>query len=255
MEEWFLALEEELNGAVDIDGGLDVMVSALSDFGLGSLNYDYAPVPLTKDRKIVTPAVLVTRNAPDSMIDLWRNRGYYQIDPVMRVANSRKTPFTWSYFENAHSSLTPVLDDEARPVARYLHDTRLTVGITVPIRYGNGALATFTGIRVDPERHFHRDLDRHLSQIGLAAHMFHNFAMPKLRPATGAPAVVRLTRREVECLRLSAQGYPAKQIAAKLGRSIGTVTLHMQNATRKLGARNRTHAVSLAVQGHLLDNL
>ena len=255
MEDWFLALEEGLNGAADIDAGLDVMVNALSSFGLGSVNYDYAPVPLTRDREIVTPAVLVTRNAPDSMIDLWRNGGYYQIDPVMRVANTRKTPFTWSYFENALSSLTPVMDDGARPVAKYLHDTRLTVGITVPIRYGSGALATFTGIRIDPERHFHRDLEQHLSEIGLAAHMFHNFAMPKLCLATSSSASVRLTRREVECLRLSAQGYSAKQIATKLGRSIGTVTLHMQNAMRKLGARNRTHAVSLAVQGQLISDL
>ena len=85
--------------------------------------------------------------------------------------------------------------------------------------------------------------------------MFHNFAMPKLRPATGCPTPVRLTRREVECLKLSAQGYSAKQIAARLGRSIGTATLHLQNATRKLGARNRTHAVSLAVQNQLIDGI
>jgi LuxR family transcriptional regulator len=54
---------------------------------------------------------------------------------------------------------------------------------------------------------------------------------------------------------LSAQGYSAKQIAARLGRSIGTATLHLQNATRKLGARNRTHAVSLAVQKQLIDGI
>lgn len=255
MEDWFLALEEGLNGAADLDVGLDVMVDALSRFGLSSINYDYSPVPLTKDQEIVTPVLLVTRNAPDSMIDLWRNAGYYQIDPVMRVANSRTVPFTWSYFENTLSSLTPILDHRARPVAQYLHDTRLTIGVTVPIRYGNGALATFTGIHVDPAPHFHRDLEQHLSEIGLAAYMFHNFAMPKLRPATGCPTPVRLTRREVECLRLSAQGYSAKQIAAKLGRSIGTATLHLQNATRKLGARNRTHAVSLAVQNRLIDGI
>lgn len=253
MEEWFLDLEEGLNAAADLNEGLDAMVRAVSCFGLSSINYDYSPVPLTKDRDIVTPVVLVTRNAPDSMIDLWRNAGYYQMDPVMRVANSRTVPFSWSYFENTRSPLTPILDDRARPVAKYLHDTRLTIGVTVPIRYGNGSLATFTGIYVDPEQDFHRDLEQHLSEIGLAAYMFHNFAMPRLCPATGAPAPVRLTRREVECLRLSAQGYSAKQIAAKLGRSLGTATLHLQNATRKLGARNRTHAVSLAVQNHLID--
>ncbi|HVY99926.1 MAG TPA: LuxR family transcriptional regulator [Dongiaceae bacterium] len=255
MEDWFLALEEGLNGAADVNAGLDAMIGALSSFGLNSVNYDYSPAPLTNDQEVVTPALLVTRNAPDSMIDLWRNFGYYQIDPVMRVANTRTVPFAWSYFENTLSSLTPVLDDRARPVVSYLHDTRLTIGVTVPIRCGNGALATFTGIRVDPERHFHRDLERHLGEIGLAAYMFHDFAMPRLHPTADSPPPVRLTPREVECLKLSAQGHSAKQIAARLERSVGTVTLHLQNATRKLGARNRTHAASLAVQSRLIGDI
>lgn len=253
MQEWLLALEGRLDRAKDLDAGLDVMADAFCSFGLDSINYDYSPMPLTPDREVVTPLLLKTRNAPDSMIELWRKQGYYQIDPVMRVANARAVPFAWSYFESSSSAVAPLLNDSTRPVAQYLHDTRLTVGVTVPIRQGNGALATFTGIRVDPERSFENDVEQHLGEIGLAAYMFHNFAFPMLRPGAKAGVAARLTYRERECLKLCAQGLSAKQIAARLDRSVGTATLHLQNAIRKLGARNRTHAVSLAVHHHLID--
>lgn len=58
----------------------------------------------------------------------------------------------------------------------------------------------------------------------------------------------RLTPREWECLRLTAQGYREAEAAALIGISTTTVRFHLDNVTRKLGASTRTHAVALAVQ-------
>jgi len=55
-----------------------------------------------------------------------------------------------------------------------------------------------------------------------------------------------LTEREVEVLRLHAQGLDPRDIAAKLFLSYGTVRNYLAAATEKLGARNRTHAAILA---------
>ncbi|MCM9082425.1 MULTISPECIES: response regulator transcription factor [Streptomyces] len=55
-----------------------------------------------------------------------------------------------------------------------------------------------------------------------------------------------LTPRELEVLRLAAEGEEAAQIAVRLFLSAGTVRNYLTNAVTKLGARNRVDAVRIA---------
>jgi DNA-binding NarL/FixJ family response regulator len=57
-----------------------------------------------------------------------------------------------------------------------------------------------------------------------------------------------LTPREVEVLTLVAQGLGNKEIAARLGNATGTIKIHVQSILEKLGASDRTHAVTIATQ-------
>ncbi|HWE94064.1 MAG TPA: response regulator transcription factor [Tepidisphaeraceae bacterium] len=59
---------------------------------------------------------------------------------------------------------------------------------------------------------------------------------------------VALTPREVEVIGLVAKGLANKEIAAHLGTAGGTIKMHVQNILEKLGASDRTHAVTIAVQ-------
>lgn len=54
-----------------------------------------------------------------------------------------------------------------------------------------------------------------------------------------------ITSREEEVLTLAARGFPAKQIASRLGISSKTVEAHKTRAFRKLGVPNQAAAVSL----------
>jgi DNA-binding NarL/FixJ family response regulator len=58
--------------------------------------------------------------------------------------------------------------------------------------------------------------------------------------------------RELEVLRLIAAGNSNKCVAVKLGLSEETVKGHVKNILGKLGARDRTHAVTLAIARGLL---
>lgn len=62
-----------------------------------------------------------------------------------------------------------------------------------------------------------------------------------------------LSVRELEVLRLIAQGLANKEIAARLHISQRTVEGHLNNIFDKLGAASRTEAVYQAVQQHLID--
>src|SRR5258708_951224 len=62
-----------------------------------------------------------------------------------------------------------------------------------------------------------------------------------------------LTARELEVLRLIRDGYRNKQIADQLSIAETTVNFHIKNLVGKLGANDRTHAVTIAVRRGLLQ--
>jgi DNA-binding NarL/FixJ family response regulator len=61
-----------------------------------------------------------------------------------------------------------------------------------------------------------------------------------------------LTPREMEVLQLIRDGFKNKQIASELSISENTVNFHIKNIVDKLGANDRTHAVTIAVRRGLL---
>jgi DNA-binding NarL/FixJ family response regulator len=62
-----------------------------------------------------------------------------------------------------------------------------------------------------------------------------------------------LTEREVQVLRRVAMGTANKTIAAELSVSEATIKAHMKNILAKLGANDRTHAVTIAVKRGFLE--
>ena len=71
-------------------------------------------------------------------------------------------------------------------------------------------------------------------------------------PTPHMPPYEALTERELEVLNLLAQGMPNKEIASQLVISERTAKFHVSSIMGKLGATNRTEAVSLAAQKGLI---
>lgn len=65
---------------------------------------------------------------------------------------------------------------------------------------------------------------------------------------TGYFPEVALTPREVEVLGLVARGLGNKEVGGMLGTAPGTVKAHVQSILSKLGAKDRTHAVTIALR-------
>jgi DNA-binding NarL/FixJ family response regulator len=62
-----------------------------------------------------------------------------------------------------------------------------------------------------------------------------------------------LTSRELDVLRLIRDGHRNKQIADQLAIAEATVNFHIKNLVGKLGANDRTHAVTIAIRRGLLQ--
>ncbi len=59
---------------------------------------------------------------------------------------------------------------------------------------------------------------------------------------------VPLTPRETEVLSLVAEGLSNAEVAARIGRTEGTVKVHLKNILQKLDASDRTEAVTTALR-------
>jgi two-component system response regulator NreC len=70
----------------------------------------------------------------------------------------------------------------------------------------------------------------------------------------GAGAQIEPSEREREVLRMIAQGYSNKEIAAQLDLSVKTVEVHKANVMRKLGMRSRIDIVRYAILQGWLQN-
>lgn len=77
-------------------------------------------------------------------------------------------------------------------------------------------------------------------------------AATSLRPADsgGLPSI---SKRELECLKLTANGFTSEAIAEQLGLSVHTANQYLTNSAQKLDAVNRMHAVAKALRMRLID--
>jgi LuxR family transcriptional regulator len=236
-----------------LDGRIDEVFEAMKAIGFEALIYDYTPVPYDLDGAIMIPSLLKLRNISEDMRDYWFDRGYFRIDPVQQVALRTSTPFFWNYDADADTLIRRFMTEDTAPVARYLSERDMSTGVTVPVHMPRGDYATVTGVRFGGNREFERHALRYIADFNLLAHVFHETAYSLFDPTTFSAGKTRLTERERECLRHSAEGLSAKEISRIIDRSVPTVVMHLNAAAKKLGARNRTQAVVRATHYRLLE--
>jgi len=246
-------LKRNISGARSVSDVMNAAHTVTRQSGFDALIYDFSPVATTPEGVLVIPSHLSHRNTPHDMRHLWCDRKYHRHDPVQQVALTRSAPFVWSYRNKGrHTALAAHLGREHDTVSAYLHDTGLTCGITVPLHRAMGGFATFTVIQKGAAPSFFCDTCDMLQRVAMIGQIIHDAALPRLEPRERQTALATLTRREAECLHLSAQGNTAKEIADLIQRSVPTATLHLKSATTKLGARNKAHAVALALHYRLI---
>lgn len=84
----------------------------------------------------------------------------------------------------------------------------------------------------------------------MAARVLKNVARQAAHPVTDGDA---LTEREIDVLRLVAQGMSNPQIAEHLNITVNTVKVHLRNILDKLQVENRTQAAAFAVRSGLVS--
>jgi len=189
-------------------------------------------------------AFLRRQGWPDEVMTMWWNRNVMLKSPLYIRCRTTGLPFV-----TGPSEKVPQRTAELRKIVDAIDAMGVRSLITVPIHLPRGriAMVTFGGPASKPEARAR--LEHIRPRLIAAAHLFMNCF---LKETAGFPSseeeLARVTPREWECLRLTAQGFREEQVAATIGLGSTTVRYHLDNVVQKLGAANRTHAVALAAQ-------
>lgn len=206
-----------------------------------SLGFDYCAYGLRAPWPVSRPKVSIFSNYPSAWCDRYRDAGYLRRDPTVVHGAKSQAPVVWS-----QALFSPVADlwSEARAFG-------LRVGCAQSSLMPNGSGGMLTLARAHDE----------ITATEMAANQTRmrwlvNVAHMTLAPLVSLPkegdARARLTQRELEVLKWTADGKSSGQISDILTISIDTVNFHVKNAVRKLSAANKTAAVVRAAMTGLL---
>lgn len=143
-------------------------------------------------------------------------------------------PFWWRRSARRDPALSPLSEPD-----NLLGLDGAGIGFPLPAGAGRLGLAVFVGTLAPPSAE--QIISLHLRCIGL----FSSLLEKAQSPAGDVPA---MSNRELDCLRLTADGKTSEEIAAMLGLSVHTATQYLTSAAQKLDAVSRTHAVAKALR-------
>jgi LuxR family quorum sensing-dependent transcriptional regulator len=181
---------------------------------------------------------------PERWMQRYVEEGYVHADPVIQRVRRTTMPFAW------HEASYDPDDVNAAKVMNEATEFGLTDGLAVPIytTHGFQAIVTFGADRMV----LSRDGRAGLHLIAIYAH---SQARSVLTRQHGSPTTrtLKLSRREIECLKWSAAGKTTWEISVILGLSQRTIDEYLASAASKLGAVNRVQTVAEALRRKVIS--
>lgn len=177
-------------------------------------------------------------NYPPEWRRLYRARGYFRLDPVLRYAERVRTGFAWD-----DGAFLATLTDRQRRILGQARIYRLAHGFTVPLRHDPFAPAS---VSVIPETGDIKPWVRRA--VALLGAIVYQAGTLLLGAAAAQQATNALSPRERQCLDLKARGASDREIASTLSISVSTVCRHLEQAKIRLNARSREHAIWRAIE-------
>jgi len=183
-----------------------------------------------------TPSSLTSEFGWDpKLADLWRHMATDFLNaPVISHCSTTTRPFKWETCELSESDFSETM----RAYGVY-------GGVCVPVHLPGSRVGAVGWVTRDSNVSIRNVLQRHANLLQMSAIRFMDAVLPAV--SNGAQSADNpLTKREIECLTLAAQGKTHREIGALLGRSATTVRFHLDRAIEKLDAVNKVHAVAIA---------
>jgi LuxR family quorum-sensing system transcriptional regulator SolR len=185
---------------------------------------------------VLEPKVVIFNTYPKAWEERYFSNNYLSIDPSVKHGMNSVLPMLWS---DVSMKEAPDFWEDARSFG-------LGVGIAQSVfdRQGSCSMLSLSRDSMDFTQ---AELIEKAPKISWLSQLIHTgmtrLILPKEIPETAA----NLSGREKEVLKLVAAGMTSQVIADRLHLSKRTADFHIEEATNKLGAENRTDAAVKAI--------
>lgn len=205
----------------------------LSNLGFERWGYETDP-----DNAFESSAPVFIHTFPEEWVNYYMEQKFYELDPVMVRGKSMNTPFQWSKLIHERD-----VSKDLQTYNNYAAEFGLLEGVGVPIPRADGRKSIFTITGNNNPKEIDRLIqDKHEQLISIAC-AFHSIATDFLRDKRTKEFINPLTEREQECVLWTAKGKTSWEISKILHITERTVTFHIENARKKVGATNKYHLI------------
>jgi len=230
-------VEDFISASSKLNSGSELRECFLS--AVEAEGYQNAVFAKARDRRLSS---IPWNRFPQGYLDEYRAREWDKIDPIVQHIHSARRPFRWT-------DLCASADITAKQKI-FLHQCRelgVHSGVTIPL-HGPGTEVDLISLSFRDEKP--APADRLGLLYAISAQYWLRFN--ELND-TGPPKEMRLTAKELECLRWCKEGKTNWEIGEIMSTSEKTVEFHLSNAIRKLGACNRITAVVIGIRCGLIS--
>ena len=192
--------------------------------------------------QIFNPILVLTYES--EWIERYKNNDYFKIDPVVLSGTKGFLPLDWAHLDRDHHVARDFFSEADRfSVGRQ--------GMTWPVRGAGGERALFTITTNMSTAEWEERRVSYKREFQMIAHYMHDriVEISGYRDAKPKPS---LSRREIACLELAAQGATSKQTGARLKISDRAVRLFLSSACTKLDCANTHQAIARMVSLEIL---
>lgn len=188
------------------------------------------PVPL------LDPRIIIFNTYPKAWEERYFANNYLAVDPTVKHGMNSVLPLLWT-------------DDVMQEAPEFWEDARsfgLGIGMAQSVfdRQGSCSMLSLSRDSLDFTQ---TELAEKAPKFSWLSQLIHTGMMRLILPKEVPETVARLTAREKEVLKLVAAGMTSQVIADRLNLSKRTADFHIEEATTKLGAENRTDAAVKAI--------
>lgn len=235
------AFIEKLAAITTLESADELFTQTLGELGCEYFTYTYYNSDFHSTR-------LIKHELSSQFLKDWHvhfaEAGYESIDTVGKKVKNGLVPIAW----NLEDELNKATKEQKILFSEAL-DYGLYNGISFPIFEPNGAMAIIVIHQLKRGKTIGFNLQMAIYQVSIH---YHQRIAQLLKNQQPMPAC-KLTKRQQQCLVLTARNKSAKEIAKILNVSLRTVAFHIETANAKLGARNKYQSVAKALQLGLID--
>lgn len=229
------ALVEELKSAQSQD---DLMENL--DAWRKATEFDWYLFALNRSETMQVSEHIILSNYPAEWMQKYQSEKLFLIDPVVKYVVNHQNSIFWDMFKDMDGYNSPEQKECLEHAAKF----GLVSGCSIPCNsYGNFAVFSMANTST-----------KEVSKMNEYLPFNHFYCNQLLESVlrinvTADNEVLResFSSRETECLFWGSEGKTAWEISQILGITERTVVFHFTNATSKLNASNRQHAISKAL--------